>query len=233
MDIRQAILESVQDTKRRFVESSTRIKTEFPQWDIDTDARITLFSKCIFVLFNASFGIVYIAGHLDRPDYWRQISQEALSNDDMQNLKIEFHRFLRRGTIYDLASAVESSMRSIVKAIDPLACSGGAAEFRHVYRFLLKRLSLEGWGPLLDMLRIARNLQHTNQVFSPRGGKEETVAYNNTIYRFVPGQAVNLLGWGFIIGLANDINTMSIELVTSPEVSTINYISDPSAPNAK
>jgi hypothetical protein len=224
------LISLIQQLRDSFVAAKDALIQKHGAWNKDKDVRFTLFAKCVNVLNSTQLGMVHIQFNLTQKQWWTSISKKPIPDADIQIYLNEFDMFIKLGFLQFLFASIESSLRLIVKAIDPMACSGGTAEFKSIYSFLLTRLKLQKYEPLLDLLRCIRNTIHNNGVYFHRSGNNETVVYNGVNYAFEIGKAVNFVNWQFLLDLIPELQQMIIDIVETNEVSSIAAIVDPFAP---
>jgi hypothetical protein len=219
----------IDQAKLSFAASRKMLAETHDSWAVIKDARLSAFSKCMGVLNSTSLGLIYIRRHLILSDWWstfKASNGKPPSQAEAQEYVNGFDAFMKIGFIQSVFSAIESSFRAIVRATDPSACSGGNAEFKSVYSFLLGCLDLQKWISLLDLLRCIRNTIHNNGVYFHRSGKDELVIYGGTSYSFVVGAQVSFLYWEFLIELMADVEKMLLDVATNPGLDSIPYIED-------
>jgi len=119
-------------------------------------------------------------------------------------------------------SLFESGVRRIVRALDPTACSGGAAKFKGVYEWLFARLRRHGWNYqagdpsiFLDLYRTFRNTLHNNGAFYPPSGKDQEVTWRGNAYRFQYAAIPNFYGWEFNIMLLRELVSLNFSIMSS------------------
>ncbi len=222
-------ISTMQQLRDSFVATKDGLIHKHPTWDKAKDVRLTLLAKCVNVLNSTQLGIVHIQFNLTQKQWWNSISKSPIADADMQIYLNEFDMFIKLGFLQFLFASIESSLRLIVKAVDPTACSGGTAEFKSIYSFLLSRLTLQKYEAALDLLRCIRNTIHNNGVYFHRSGNNETVVHNGTTYSFEIGRAVDFVNWPFLFALVPELRQMILEVVESNEVSSIATIIDPFA----
>ncbi len=151
------------------------------------------------------------------------------SEEVIPQLVDAFDKFITVSFIQLLFSSLESSLRIFLRAIDPLACNKGTAEFESIYVHLLKILNIAKYADLLKFLRLIRNTIHNNGVYFDRRGTNECVEYDGDIYKFEVGKPVELGDvWQlFLFNLVPDILKMVIHIVNSNEIIRKAQIIDP------
>jgi len=148
-----------------FARIKESLRAKHPEWPAG-DTRTALFGKCTTTLGCAGIYRRLFESGVVRRDFW----PPYLSESHIEYRILDADTLLVVGTLQACFSAIESSLRLILRAIDPEACSGGLAEFKNVYSTLLARTGFSLYEPHLDLLRLIRNMQHNNGVFLTRRG---------------------------------------------------------------
>ena len=193
---------------------------------VKNDARISVFSKCINVIESTSLAMNFIYIYLTDDNWWQSKSKERISNEMIDRRIRNFDMFTKIGFFQLLFSSIESSFRLIAKALDPTACNNGTSEFKSIYSWLLKRLKLQKWEPLLDLMRCIRNTTHNNGVYFHQSGKDEIIEYNQAKYIFVIGAPIKFTTWDFFFDIVADVEKMLTEVINTSEISSIPVIID-------
>jgi hypothetical protein len=210
-------------------EKRERVLQRYPTWQA-TDARVTVFAKYANTLSSAHLGLIFLHEQLSHRQWWMPphfTAKTPLTDEDIKNKVVEFDRFLRVGCFQMQVSAIESSFRLYVRAIDPTACRNGHSEFEPLYRWLFKRLGLQHYEPLMQLLLSVRNTIHNDGVYFHRLGHNKTLVYKGTTYYFEVGKGINFATWPFHLYLGEELIQMLIEVVESKEVATLAAIYDP------
>jgi len=210
-------IEHLQRVRDAASDTKTRLIGLYPRWDTIRDARLTMFSKLINVLNSTQLAYILAGKHLLDKGWWVQIAKRLPTDSDLNIYIREFDAFTKIAFVNLVFSAAESSMRLILRAIDPKACSNGTAEFKGVYDCLLKS-KLVSTPPnsveLLDLWRIIRNTVHNNGVYFHRSGTDENVTYKRETFTFRIGQPVEIAVWSFLLELTHDL-VFLVEAVVS------------------
>jgi hypothetical protein len=203
---------------------------DYPTWN-KKDARLMAFSKCLHILNTIKLSLMFAEDAMKpaRNEWWKAYYQtepdlEWVGVDYLNQLDI----ILRIGFIQFIFAAMESTLRVILRALDPKACRGGTATFESIYRCLLKKLRLGNWEPLLKFLRLVRNTEHNNGVFLPESGKDDTAVFNGKSYEFKVGARIDFLNWELLTDLLNSIEMILFEIISHPQVCSLGSIDDPS-----
>lgn len=200
------------------------IKT-YPAWNQNTDARISVFSKCVNVITSTNLEMDFIMLDLTSDDWWQSKSKQKIPNELIEHSIREFGIFLKISFFHMFFSSVESFIRAVVQALDPQACDSGKDNFKNLYAWLLSRLKLEKWNSLLDLLRCIRNTIHNNGIYFPKSSKNEIISYKGIEYRFIVGNKIGFT-WEQLLEFTSNIKDMLFEIVESQEVASQNVIMD-------
>jgi hypothetical protein len=226
---------------RRFLIISSKFhtsqKTLLDEHNFDQmkDARVTIFSKCLVAIDSASLGIMLRQSSLIEDEWWNRIWLKELglhAVPDKRSIGMmgnNFMQFLVIGFFHSFFSAIESAFRIYLREIDPIACNNGTADFEAIYNCLLKKLDLQQYKELLDLLRHIRNTIHNNGVYFHRDGEDRSVPYNGKQYKFEIGKPVEFLKGVliFLLDLMPDIRKMIEDVVYSKVVISKSKIIDP------
>jgi len=198
--------------------------------DPNDDVRITTFGKLCAAAVNAQLGMALVAQYLQYEGWWSANCPGLVGTGRQQTLE-NFVDMLRISLVLSAFSAVESSLRVILKELDPTAANGSTGEFKSVYECLLKsKLSrkYESECELLDLLRLVRNTVHNNGVYLPKSGNTETINWKSVTYNFVPGRAVTMVDWPFVIDRMDELVSLCETLVSDPVIgSVMSMMKDP------
>lgn len=223
-------LELIRDQADQDKESVT---TMYSNFDPEKDARITAFSKMINVFYSVELALIFAAKHLLDPNWWKVTYPKLISVSYAKTLANEFVGFSKLGFVQFLFSTTESSLRLFLRTLDPMACSRGTAEFKSVYECLLRSNlstcpseSIE----LLKLLRLVRNTIHNNGVFFPRNGRNDSVTWHGTTYRFRQFAPVDFVTWGFLLEVSDATRRLMYTVVADDKLKAVtNTIPDPFA----
>ena len=225
-------LELIRDQSAQDKESIMAIYSSFyPK----KDARVTAFSKMINVFNSVQLALTFVSKHLLDLNWWKANSREEIPVSDVKTYVEEFMSFSKIGFVQFLFSTTESSLRLFLRALDPVACKGGMAEFKSVYDCLLKsKLSTcpnEGIE-LLDLLRLVRNTIHNNGVYFHPDGRDAAVTWLETLYEFRQSAPVDFVTWQFLLDVSDATRSLTCTVVADTNMRAIaNEITDPFAPD--
>jgi hypothetical protein len=185
----------------------------------ERDLRTTTFYRCASILRSAYVGHAHLLVNLVTGAFWEGTAVDLEADASMiAHTCREFETFLVIGTDQLFFSAIEDSFRQLVTAIDPTACGGPAGEFKNVYGWLLKRLNLRQWEPLLDLLRMTRNVIHNNGRYVDTRGVDRTVVHGGTSYAFEHMKHIGFVHWHFFADRFTEAHAMLKEVYDAPEV---------------
>lgn len=222
-------IELIQIIRDSFSVKKANIITQFPDWNPIKDARITIFAKCINVCNSTHLAFIYLHFNLTNIQWWKQIANTEIPEDDIKLYASEYDMFTKIGFIQFSFSSVESAFRIFVKEIDPSACNNGTADFKNIYSYLLKKLNLQNYENTLDLLRLIRNTIHNNGVYFHRSGNNESVIHKGIIYDFNIGTPISFVTWNFIFEIIREVEDLIVDVVNSKEIKNIVSINDPYA----
>jgi hypothetical protein len=141
----------------------------------------------------------------------------------------EFANLTKVGFVHALFSSIESSLRLFLRAMDPVACNGGMAEFKSIYDCLFS--SKLATAPtdatqLLDLLRLVRNTIHNNGVyFNPRGGNV-TLSWQGQTFELRQGAPVNFVTWEFLLQVSDSLRMLLRQVVEDINLRNVTVVID-------
>jgi hypothetical protein len=175
------------------------------------DARITAFSKLMNILSSLQLSLTFIWKYLMRKNWWREIDKKVIPVKDLKIYVREFENFSKIGFVQLMFSAVESSFRLFLRALDPVACQGSTSSFRNIYMCLLKS-KLSTYSPesikFLDLFRHLRNTIHNNGVFFDGRGRNIVVIWRKVKYEFIHGAPLKFVTWDFLMEISDTIREL-------------------------
>lgn len=219
--------EDLERLQHWMIDTRQRLASAHVPWRED-DARLTIFNKYSNVASSSILGVAFMTHHLRSPMWWKEKGRIPATRETMQYACDEFNMFLRVSFIQGIFFAVESSLRVFVRALDPKACSGGCADFKSIYEWLLKRLKLQIHRDLLDLVRNIRNVMHNNGLFFPISGKDISITYAGIDYSFRVGRPNDFVTWALATGLALDLGNAVYDIIEADELRNIRRIAEPS-----
>jgi hypothetical protein len=127
------LIEQIQMVRDRAVDDKQAVVDLYLSVDPQHDARITAFSKFINVLNSVQLSFTFISKYLLYKQWWDTIASSPIPDQDKQIYSNEFANFTKIAFVHGMFSTIESSLRLFIRALDPLACNGGMAQFKSIY----------------------------------------------------------------------------------------------------
>lgn len=228
----ESILAQLVEVRARAQRVHESLGTAHPAWPVGRDGRLTALAKISNVLTAAEFAVLFIERHLSDATWWTATFTQRPSSADAVIIVTEFSQFSKGGLLEGAYGAVESSLRVILRALDPVACNGGTAEFKSVYDCLLRSKLVPPClddVELLDFARTLRNTVHNNGVYYHRQGTEVDLKYRGRLYSFRQGRPIEFADWELVIQLVDDLIGVLERVVTNGAVDMRGSILDPCA----
>ena len=190
-----------------------RLREKNSGWHRDTDIRLTGFAKLINAHGAAALGIKFYTDNLINPEWWDQ-NACGYSVEDKRRRNRAFLDVHKIGLIQVGFVAVESSLRELLRNIDPMACNNSTDAFKNIYDCLIKtKLNINSeYCDLLDLMRIIRNTIHNNGVFYSTKGNDINLFHKGTEYKFEHGKKPNFITWDLICDLHEDLSGFFVEV---------------------
>ena len=214
-------LEIVRHQAYQNEESVTAMYSNF---DPRKDARITSFSKMINVFGSVQLALTLVSKYLLDPNWWETMMRGMISASDAQIHVSEFVNFSKIGFVQLLFSNTESSLRLFLRALNPLSCNRGSAEFKDIYQCLF-RSKLSTCPPegieLLDLFRYVRNTIHNNGVYLDRNGQDATVTWRGESYEFRQFAPVDFVTWGFLLEVSEATRSLIYTVITDANLRAV------------
>lgn len=227
----QKLIKLLEPVRDKTVDDKRNIIALYSNINPKHDTRITAFSKTINVLNSLQLALTFISKHLLYKQWWDSIATKNIPDNDKQIYVNEFANLTKIGFIQGTFSAIESSLRLFLRALDSTACKGGMSEFKPVYECLFKsKLSSSPRDGIefLDLLRLIRNTIHNNSVYFHPSGKNVSINWKGNTYNFDQGQPVDFVTWEFLIDISDALRQLLLEVVEDSNLQSINVeIPDP------
>jgi hypothetical protein len=201
------------------------LATEFDRLPLG-DPRRVLARHIKAVVSSTYLNWINLAENVADPSWWQ--SQFGAVPPAAQDEVSDYEVLTTAAFVLYPLSLFEAGLRRIVRALDPAACSEGAAEFKSIYEWLLARLRRDNWSysrgeasAFLDLYRHVRNTVHNNGRFYSRAGTDVEVTWRGTRYRFEHAEVPAFIGWNFNIALVRELIHLTDELVRAPTISSL------------
>ena len=223
------IIKKLESIAQESFNTQTHLRTIHPDW-IETDARLTVFSKLYNGLTTISLSVIFIENSLQTDIWWKERFPN-LTPHDIENNKHNFVLSTKHSFGMLLFILAENKFRIFLRAIDPVACSGSTEAFESIYACLL-RSKLSSSPPeafeLLELIRLVRNTIHNDGVYLHKKGLDDVVTYKGVDYAFHHGKPIQFVTWEFLLMMAADIQNLFAKIVSDKVIAEINgHIIDP------
>jgi hypothetical protein len=208
------------------------LKTGNPTWNAKKDVRITSITCLFSSIGRTRLALVFLTELLD-DDWWQEYSPASDQEMRLDHLSW-FERVTKFNLGLDFFTYTESSLRTLLRALDPTACNKGTAEFQSIYKCLIGPSQLNFIGAdhtaaiqLLELSRLTRNTIHNNGAYFSKKGQDETVSYKGRLITFKHGKSIDFMYWSFLIEIAEDLHHLLYKVITHPMIKWIPEIVDP------
>lgn len=186
-------------------------------------------ARHIKAILSASFlSAVHMRENLRHPGWWAARFALTPTKPQAEEELQDYHDFIVLDVVVMPFSLFEAGLRRVVRAIEPTACDGGAAEFKSIYAWLLAHLRRNGWvyphgdaEAFLDLYRHLRNTIHNNGVFYDRRGRDVTVKWDGITYEFFHTQRPSFADWPLHLRMSRELVRLNRELMLSPPVAAL------------
>ena len=230
------LTKQLEDVYERAIANKKKLQGIYGHSFSHIDARRTAVNKLNNLFQVTGTTLVFVSDKLMNTDASPAKSEDGKTTPRAVRDYAKFYleSFLKIAFFNSVFSALESSFRVFLRAIDPKAANAGKAAFKNVYECLLKsKLSacpLQA-VELLDLCSAIRNTIHNNGVYLPPNGRDKTINYKGHDYEFKYETQINYAHWDFLIDRADDLSQLLFAVIIDPNLKAINAtISDPSAP---
>ena len=193
MDLMHA-LQRVRDVHRT---AGERLSESHRGWNVNTDARLAYFWRVNGIAQSALLLGTFHQKDLPMRDWWERSFERFPEPTVLADAINESMRFIGVGLFHAVFSVLESSLRTMVRRVEPTACRGGTANFQRVYSWVTARAERTSADPLFNLLRMVRNTIHNNGSFYSPDGKDESVIHDGKSFVFRHGCAADFRDWGF------------------------------------
>jgi hypothetical protein len=242
------LIRQMSSLSKLFRDERTSYKTNNPAFDEVKDARITIFSKCIVVIYGA--WICYMFRTFDLKAHWwdsiglklqnlgmdTQLIQEIeipTQESDRRLVTTEFEKFVAYAYLLLLFSSIESSLRIIVGKVHPSKFRNSEGKFTGNFDDIARSVlsDYSKYENLLEFIRLLRNTNHTNGVYVSKkiADDNKPVSYNGKIYHFIDGRPIDLgnVFELFFFKITPDLLELIKDIVSLPDVKAQLQVEDP------
>jgi len=207
------------------------LETTYQAW-LKSDARLTSLRNMASHLGRTRLEIEVLGDLLD--DEWFDCHSVDLNQKSRTEETVQFARLMKYSFGMDLFTVLETSFRTILRELDPLACNHATGNFINIYTCLLGKKQLafpsDELGPgleLLNFVRLIRNLIHNSSVYFSEDGSDITLNYKGNSYTFCHGKPIFFMTWELLIILAEDIHQLLYRIITHEKIVGLQAITDP------
>lgn len=226
------LIERLEPVRDRAMDDKRAVSALYAGVSPQHDARVTAFAKHFNVWNSLQLGFTFVSKHLLYHSWWEDVATASIPDRDKQIYATEFGNLLKLGFVQGVSSAVESSLRIFLRALDPVACKGGMAEFKSIYECLFKSklATVSEAIALLDLLRLVRNTVHNNGVYFHPSGLDESITWKGNLYEFKQGKMTGFVTWEFMIDVADSLRALIRRVVEDPALLSVTpEIPDPAS----
>lgn len=195
------------------------------------DIRLSVFTKLENAVCSTALGFESMTEFLSLRRRHRDGSMHAPIE---QSVSTELAAFYKLGFMQFGFSAIESSLRSLLRALNSTAANNGTANFKAIYdRLLRTELALQraqDWVDMLDLFRLIRNTLHNNGVYFHKSGTDTEIMYRGIRYQFNHGQKIDFVYWDLCLSLLDDSIDLLENMQAHARVLALPRTKDPFAP---
>lgn len=196
----------------------------------DGDARLSFYYKIrtLYNMFRLNYGFYdkYLLTHKywddNYPDY-------IMSNKNMTKLCDEYDTFVRSTFITEFYSAFESSLRVIIHAIDPDYYNENKIRFTAMAKKILDDFNLQEESELIKHFSLIRNSVHSNGLFDPINGNNQTIHYKGKNFLYEVGKPILYAGWVDLLSILKLIHFLFYNVISNSTVRNIPFIKEPAS----
>lgn len=194
------------------------------------DIRLSVFTKIENAVGSTALGFESMTEFLR---FHRQHQDGSIRAPIEQSVSTELAAFYKLGFTQFVFSAIESSLRSLLRALNSTAANNGTADFKAIYDCLLRtELTLQraqDWIDMLDLFRLIRNTLHNNGVYFHKLGTDTEITYRGIAYPFKHKQKIDFVYWDLCLSLLDDSIDLLKTMQAHPRVLSLPFTKDPFA----
>ena len=219
-----SIIKSVEILRDEYYHDQNTVSNIYDYLNTNKDARLTVYAKITNTINNFHLTLVYINKHLQFPRWWQE-SYKDLSMEDIDFYTASFFNFSKVSFFHIIFSCLESSLRILLRAIDPNVCNNGTASFESIYKCLLNS-KLSGFKKedlyLLDLIRYVRNTIHNNGIYFDKISINHSIIFKGKTYNFVHSKPVTFVDYEFLFFILDELRVIIKKIVTHQKFQEIN-----------
>src|SRR5574340_731270 len=166
------------------------------------DARLSFYYKIrtLYNMFRLNYEF-YDKYLLTRKFFDENNPDHIMSDKNMTRLCNEYDMFTRSTFITEFYSAFESSLRVIIQAIDPDYYNENKIRFTAMATKILNDFQLQEESELIKHFSLIRNSVHSNGLFDPINGNNQTIHYKGKDFLYEVGKPIPYAGWTDLLSI--------------------------------
>jgi hypothetical protein len=223
-------------------ESFLKARSKYLKDQLDPkDARITIYTYSISAIDSALLYLIFRNYEIASDSWWdglpKRFQESGIPKPpiskptSLELLKKAVDMYWSSSIFILLFSSLESSARTIVRAVYPGKFNDGRGNVKDILECLLAS-NFSKYNCLIELLRLGRNTMHNMGVYFPdKKNDNRCVCYKNMNYEFIDGKVVEYgdLPKLLFFEIAPDMLNMINDIVCSQDVSRHPKIIDPGA----
>lgn len=192
---------------------------------LSRDARREFFRTLRQVVQNEQLTYGFIRDQLSYQEWWADHSVDP-SSPVAVNSVAEYDIMAQFVVVHATVNATEETLRSIIRSAPSGTFSKKVTPLKPletIYQHMLKKLSLQKFQGIFDIVRLLGNTRHTNGIFIPADGKSRNIVYEGREFRFEYGRPVGWHRRSFLFTVPLSLTIAMAAIVTAPAVAAIPY----------
>lgn len=194
------------------------------------DARLSFYYKIrtLYNMFRLNYEF-YDKYLLTRKFFDENNPDHIMSDKNMTKLCDEYDIFTRSTFITEFYSAFESSFRVIIQAIDSDYYDKNKRYFTVMAKKILNDFKLQEESELIRHFSLIRNSVHSNGLFDPIDGKNQTIHYRGKDFLYEVGKPIQYAGWTDLLSILKLIHFLFYTVISNSKVQNISFIKEPAS----
>lgn len=175
MDYKKQVCELIK-IRSELDKTRQELFTKFPQMDKKRDARLTFFNRAASILDTSAIELMMSESVLQNPRSWSNFAKKYSFNKPPSKsilpMTLSYEQSVVFGYLLFLFSSYETSLRRIVRTIDPSRYQLMINSIDNIFNWYVGRLKFskierKRYCKLMEIYRLIRNSIHNNGVYSP------------------------------------------------------------------
>ena len=150
-----------------------KTRNTFPADYLNHDARREIFVSFLEISRNAQLCYFLMETQLCEQKWWEN-RYGRFTNIMATDALLSYAVMINLSTVHGLDSAVEETLRAIVRTKKAPFSMDPRKEFQSLFQHVLSKTGLTSLEPIFHILRLTRNSVHNNGVHDPPTGRPET-----------------------------------------------------------